>query len=312
MRTSCAFVLTVGLLSLPAPARAGIAIWDGESCVDVVGGFCNDRFDCEEGTDCWVGVENVCIDPIVIPCCNLGTCPWMQDSAGGGRVRFPARILGDVSGEEVCLCPGRSNTDADGCDDFEDCVDGDCDDDGIDNHFDNCTCTPNPGQEDLECDGIGTACEDLCPPNEDGFRADPNTVSPDCFLRDAFEPVDDDGDGLGEVGIYGIACDPCPGDPLNQDPCAGGDSDSDGDSDGDTDSDTDSDADTDSDSSSGDSDSDADSDLDADTDADGAGLDIKGSGGCGCQVAAGPARTLFVVGLIWVLARRRRSSRTRA
>lgn len=66
----------------------------------------------------------------------------------------------------------------------------DSDNDGVSDDVDNCPADPNPGQEDLDGDGIG----DVCDPDRDGDSVD--NVN-DAFPDDPTESVDTDGDGIG-------------------------------------------------------------------------------------------------------------------
>jgi len=309
-----ASLLVVAALVQAAPASAAILIFDPESgdCVDPGSAPCGERRDCDASPfdDCWRSESgSACLAAGAIPCCidsaGGAVCPYMQDVLGRAEgVRFVRPIFDETSG--TCLCPGRSNADAGHCDPDDDgqgpdCVAGDCDGDGVPNGRDNCICRPNEDQADFECDRIGDDCEDECPFDPDlRFAPDPDTVAPGCVVRDGFEPVDDDDDGFGDVGIYGPSCDPCPGDPDNLIPCAG-------DSDGDADTDTDTDTDADSDADTG---GDGDSDVDTDGDADGAGLDIKGSGGCGCRIAD-PSTSMGAAFFLALVSLGLRSSRRR-
>lgn len=73
------------------------------------------------------------------------------------------------------------------------CTDGDGD--GVQDGIDNCPLVANAGQEDLDGNGTGDACEDV-----DGDGLGPTDNCPTVFNPDQ---ADADGDGIGD------ACDPC-------------------------------------------------------------------------------------------------------
>ena len=136
------------------------------------------------------------------------TCldPWYQ--------QYP-EIVCFKSGTWAVLCPA------------------DIDDDGICNPLtedssctgsDNCPRTPNPNQEDIDCDGVGNAC-DNCPrkPNPDQINSDndwwgdacdncPSTCNP--------QQLDADNDGIGDRCDWNPGCGGC-GEPACEESCGG-------------------------------------------------------------------------------------------
>lgn len=78
---------------------------------------------------------------------------------------------------------------------------GDADGDGHLDGSDNCINTYNPGQENLDGDLQGDACD----PDDDGDTV--NDVADNCPVDPNTDQLDDDGDGIGNV------CDPAPGTP---------------------------------------------------------------------------------------------------
>ena len=94
---------------------------------------------------------------------------------------------------------GLGSADLD-CDGIEDNVDPDVDGDGVPNSIDNCTTTPNPGQQNVDGDALGDACDD--DNDNDGIK-DASDVCPLTYDPDQ---KDWDGDGIGD------ACDDSDGD----------------------------------------------------------------------------------------------------
>lgn len=144
-------------------------------------------------------------------------CASFHDPAGAAKIEPAVTGAcqdqdGDLTHDGVDNCPGDSNPgqedlDADG---LGDACDPDRDGDGIDDSTDLCPLVADPGQGDLDADGLGDAC-DACP-------LDPqNDLDGDgvCGEHDVCPLVADPGQSDLDADGVGDACDACALDPLN-------------------------------------------------------------------------------------------------